>query len=533
MIRLAAEQHVLVRGIERLVGAQADVELGGVELVGLAGFRVVAVPVDVLAAVEVEVRVRVAVGLGAASVAVQVREAERVDLRPRMGRVVDRVERVGAHLALVGDFIAVRVGLRRIALQAPGPRERDDPAGFVEVHDAVAVGVGRDAGLLHPASDVLAGERLRAPPAVEADGGVVGPRRHAGRPRVRHVDHVARRQVEADGILVAIPVDDEHVALLTGHERVAGVDLRLQLRVGGRIAGFVAQDLRVLKRPRQDRRGRGPLHRHVVAEAALGIVRREAAPRSILEADAILEQIAAVEVVQHGDRRAGAVVVTVGALHVDRARPAVHVDVLGERGVIVRVLVVPRAGVVIELRAAAAAAPGVVVKAQQPRVLVLELARDAELLARHDAGSGGAEPGDGGREGAHIEEVVDRAFRHRSESVLQVPRMPGQLANQANVTVASLLKPSPQYGSLTQDLTNHGFSERYHSLQVRLQKRYSNGLSLLGAYTLSKNIGFAGSDTFGDLFGGGGNKGIDTFNRKLEKSIAPIDRAHRTPRLVA
>ena len=66
----------------------------------------------------------------------------------------------------------------------------------------------------------------------------------------------------------------------------------------------------------------------------------------------------------------------------------------------------------------------------------------------------------------------------------------------------------------------------YNSLQIRLQKRYSNGLSFLGAYTLSKNIGFGGSDTFGDVFGGGGNKGIDTFNRKLERSLENIDRTH-------
>jgi hypothetical protein len=59
----------------------------------------------------------------------------------------------------------------------------------------------------------------------------------------------------------------------------------------------------------------------------------------------------------------------------------------------------------------------------------------------------------------------------------------------------------------------------YHSLQARLQKNLSNGLSFLTSYTFSKNIGVQGSDSFGDPFGGGGATAMDTFNRKLDKAI--------------
>src|SRR5262249_28973203 len=92
-------------------------------------------------------------------------------------------------------------------------------------------------------------------------------------------------------------------------------------------------------------------------------------------------------------------------------------------------------------------------------------------------------------------------------------------------SVAQALRAFPQYTTIWDMFQPTGY-DLYNSLQIRLQKRYSNGLSFLLAYTLSKNIGFGGSDTFGDLFGGGGNKGIDTFNRKLERAIENIDQTH-------
>ncbi len=92
-------------------------------------------------------------------------------------------------------------------------------------------------------------------------------------------------------------------------------------------------------------------------------------------------------------------------------------------------------------------------------------------------------------------------------------------------SVAQALRPYPQYTTI-QDMYQPTGYNQYHALQMRLQKRYSNGLSFLGAYTLSKNIGVPGVDTFGDTSGGGGLMAIDTFNRGLEKTIVANDQTH-------
>ncbi|MEW5979624.1 MAG: TonB-dependent receptor [Acidobacteriota bacterium] len=89
-------------------------------------------------------------------------------------------------------------------------------------------------------------------------------------------------------------------------------------------------------------------------------------------------------------------------------------------------------------------------------------------------------------------------------------------------TVAQALRPFPQFTSISNMFQRTGYNT-YHSLQVRAQKRYSNGLSFLGAYTLSKNIGVQGADAFFGTFGGVVR---DTYNRKAEKSVLPIDRTH-------
>jgi hypothetical protein len=66
----------------------------------------------------------------------------------------------------------------------------------------------------------------------------------------------------------------------------------------------------------------------------------------------------------------------------------------------------------------------------------------------------------------------------------------------------------------------------YHSLQVRAQKAYSNGLFFLGSYTLSKNIGITNGDSFGDTQGGGATYGINTLNPGLERAILSFDQTH-------
>jgi Carboxypeptidase regulatory-like domain/TonB dependent receptor len=60
--------------------------------------------------------------------------------------------------------------------------------------------------------------------------------------------------------------------------------------------------------------------------------------------------------------------------------------------------------------------------------------------------------------------------------------MPGPLANQPQVAISSLMVPYPQYTGLTEVDGLNGANMHYESLQIKIQKRYSRGLSFLGAY---------------------------------------------------
>jgi len=85
-------------------------------------------------------------------------------------------------------------------------------------------------------------------------------------------------------------------------------------------------------------------------------------------------------------------------------------------------------------------------------------------------------------------------------------------------SVAQALRAYPQYTEIQEMYQPTGFNF-YNSMQMRLQKRHSSGVSFLVSYTLAKNLGLPGGDIFGDAGGGGGARGIDTFNRRLEKSL--------------
>jgi hypothetical protein len=93
-------------------------------------------------------------------------------------------------------------------------------------------------------------------------------------------------------------------------------------------------------------------------------------------------------------------------------------------------------------------------------------------------------------------------------------------------SVAQALRPYPQYTTIYDMYQPTGYND-YNSMQVRLQKHLSSGLSFLGSYTLSKNIGAPGGDIFGDIYGGGGGDyGLNTFDRRIEKSVLPNDMPH-------
>jgi hypothetical protein len=62
---------------------------------------------------------------------------------------------------------------------------------------------------------------------------------------------------------------------------------------------------------------------------------------------------------------------------------------------------------------------------------------------------------------------------------------PGAQRNQATVTRGSLLRPYPHYGNIQQQLTG-GWRARYQALQLRAQRTYSAGASVLVAYNYNQ-----------------------------------------------
>jgi TonB dependent receptor len=79
--------------------------------------------------------------------------------------------------------------------------------------------------------------------------------------------------------------------------------------------------------------------------------------------------------------------------------------------------------------------------------------------------------------GAQLSQAVPNPFFNYGT----VETFPGQLRSRATVARSDLLKPYPQYLSLLQDWTN-GRDSRYHTLELRLQRPFHQGLSLLAGY---------------------------------------------------
>jgi hypothetical protein len=91
----------------------------------------------------------------------------------------------------------------------------------------------------------------------------------------------------------------------------------------------------------------------------------------------------------------------------------------------------------------------------------------------------------------------------------------------ATVTAEQLLRPYPQYTGVSLPSDNNGDSE-YDSLQVKLEKRFSAGVSLLVGYTYSKMM--SDTETNSTWLESGGVAGYqDPTNLKGERSISSFD----------
>jgi hypothetical protein len=85
-------------------------------------------------------------------------------------------------------------------------------------------------------------------------------------------------------------------------------------------------------------------------------------------------------------------------------------------------------------------------------------------------------------------------------------------------SVAQALRPYPQYQTITMSSDPIG-NNTYNALQVRAQKKYSNGLSLLVSYTFSKDLTDADGEGGGAFLGSAQNY----YNLRLEKAVAAAD----------
>jgi hypothetical protein len=101
-----------------------------------------------------------------------------------------------------------------------------------------------------------------------------------------------------------------------------------------------------------------------------------------------------------------------------------------------------------------------------------------------------------------------------------------------NGTVAQALRPFPQYSNAQVDsatMSDPFGVYTYNALQVSVQKRYSQGLTLLANYTWSKNITNADSEyPLQAAWEGNGTSGaLNTYNLKVEKALSQFDVTNR------
>ena len=95
------------------------------------------------------------------------------------------------------------------------------------------------------------------------------------------------------------------------------------------------------------------------------------------------------------------------------------------------------------------------------------------------------------------------------------------------VTRGQLLRPYPQFTGVNFPQSSAG-SSNYHSFQMRIERRFSQGLSILAAYTNAKLISDTDGLKSGSWIPGEVTVGAqDPNNRRLERSVAPQDVSQR------
>jgi hypothetical protein len=115
---------------------------------------------------------------------------------------------------------------------------------------------------------------------------------------------------------------------------------------------------------------------------------------------------------------------------------------------------------------------------------------------------------------------VGHKLSGQNVNINQIPLVNGR----GPAAQSQTLRPFPQFGNVTSVSPSWGNST-YHSLNVKLEKRFSHGLNFLGNYTWAKFIDdVAGSNELG----GDSSNGYEHINaRRLDKGMSGSDVRHR------
>ncbi len=85
-----------------------------------------------------------------------------------------------------------------------------------------------------------------------------------------------------------------------------------------------------------------------------------------------------------------------------------------------------------------------------------------------------------------FKDATNRAVPNPFFNFSTLEKFPGALRFQRNVALTSLMRPYPQYGNLNVIDGINGGSSRYQSLQLRLNRRFANGYSILFGYNYAR-----------------------------------------------
>ena len=92
------------------------------------------------------------------------------------------------------------------------------------------------------------------------------------------------------------------------------------------------------------------------------------------------------------------------------------------------------------------------------------------------------------------------------------------------ITRAQLLRPYPQFDSVASQASSWA-SSTYHALEMRAEKRYSNGFNVLASYTYSKILDYGTGPFGGETLG---SSSIQNWsNLQAEWGVSTLDQTHR------